>query len=35
MAKFQEYREKREKEYQESRDRRIALRYLTNNSNIK
>ncbi len=29
MAKFQEYRERKEKEYQESYDRRIALRYLT------
>jgi hypothetical protein len=27
MAKFQEYRERKEKEYQESYDRRIALRY--------
>ncbi len=29
MAKFQEYRERKEKEYQESYDRRIALRYPT------
>ncbi len=28
MAKFQEYRERKEKEYQESYDRRITLRYL-------
>jgi hypothetical protein len=27
MAKFLEYRELKEKEYQESRDRRISLRY--------
>lgn len=34
MAKFQEYREKREKEYQESRDRRIALRNGVDTDNI-